>query len=162
MHPDGKRWRPEKRARAEAPRTGVYVISAWNVRGTGRTGCNRAQGSFFADELNPAKHPLMWKTAQRNIHKHHPLDEITHRSLPLLTDRSAFPLLHPQLVPTLIIPPLIHPLTHIKPSRVNPGLSSFNIGERSPLPPLASLTCSHLHPTPLWVSPSSSSAVFIR
>ena len=39
-----------KRARAEAPRTGVYVISAWNVRGTGRTGCNRAQGSFFADE----------------------------------------------------------------------------------------------------------------
>jgi len=38
-----------KRARAEAPRTGVYVISAWNVRGTGRTGCNRAQGSFFAD-----------------------------------------------------------------------------------------------------------------
>jgi len=38
-----------KRARAEAPRTGVYVISAWNVRGTGRTGCNRAQGSFVAD-----------------------------------------------------------------------------------------------------------------
>jgi len=39
-----------KRARAEAPRTGVYVISAWNVRGTGRTGYNRAQGSFFADD----------------------------------------------------------------------------------------------------------------
>ena len=38
-----------KRARAEAPRTGVYVISAWNVRRTGQTGCNRAQGSFFAD-----------------------------------------------------------------------------------------------------------------
>ena len=38
-----------KRARAEAPRTGVYVISAWNVGRTGRTGCNRAQGSFFAD-----------------------------------------------------------------------------------------------------------------
>ena len=38
-----------KRARGEAPRTGVYVISAWNVRRTGRTGCNRAQGSFFAD-----------------------------------------------------------------------------------------------------------------
>jgi len=38
-----------KRARVEAPRTGVYVISAWNVQGTGRTGCNRAQGSFFAD-----------------------------------------------------------------------------------------------------------------
>jgi len=43
-----------KRARAEAPRTGVYVISAWNVRGTGRTGCNRAQGSFFANETNHA------------------------------------------------------------------------------------------------------------
>jgi len=39
-----------KRARAEAPRTGVYVISAWNVRATGRTGCNREQGSFFANE----------------------------------------------------------------------------------------------------------------
>ena len=38
-----------KRDRAEAPRTGVYVISAWNIRGTGRTACNRAQGSFFAD-----------------------------------------------------------------------------------------------------------------
>ena len=38
-----------KRARAEAPRTGVYVISALNVRRMGRTGCNRAQGTFFAD-----------------------------------------------------------------------------------------------------------------
>jgi len=43
----GSSW--TKRARAEAPRTGVYVISALNVRGTGRTGCARAQGSFFAD-----------------------------------------------------------------------------------------------------------------
>ena len=43
----GSAW--TKRAQAEAPRTGVYVISAWNVRGRGRTGCNRAQGSFFAD-----------------------------------------------------------------------------------------------------------------
>ena len=42
-----------KRARAEAPRTGVYVISAWNVRGMGRTGCNRAQGSFFDDVSVP-------------------------------------------------------------------------------------------------------------
>ena len=40
-----------KRARAEPPRTGVYVISAWNVRRTGRTAFNRAQGSFFADEV---------------------------------------------------------------------------------------------------------------
>ena len=40
-----------KRARAEVPRTGVYVISAWNVRRTRRTGCNRAQGSIFADGL---------------------------------------------------------------------------------------------------------------
>jgi len=42
----GKGCTRTKRARAEAPRTGVYVISAWNVWGTGRTGCNRAQGSF--------------------------------------------------------------------------------------------------------------------
>ena len=41
-----------KRARAEAPRTGVYVISAWNVRWTGRTGYNRAQGSFFTDAVS--------------------------------------------------------------------------------------------------------------
>jgi len=38
-----------KPAWGESPRTGVYVISPWNVRGTGRTGCNRAQGSFFTD-----------------------------------------------------------------------------------------------------------------
>ena len=38
-----------KRARAEAPRTGLYVICAWNVWRTGRTGRNRAQGSIFAD-----------------------------------------------------------------------------------------------------------------
>ena len=38
-----------KRAWAEAPQNGVYIISAWNVRRTGRTGCNGAQGSFFAD-----------------------------------------------------------------------------------------------------------------
>ena len=38
-----------KRARAEAPRAGVYVISAWNIRRTGQTGCNRAQGSSFPD-----------------------------------------------------------------------------------------------------------------
>ena len=54
--PGGTRWvRTErgsartKRARAVAPRTGVYVMSAWNVRRTGRTGCNTAQGSIFAD-----------------------------------------------------------------------------------------------------------------
>ena len=42
-----------KRARAEAPRTGVYARSAWNVRRTGGTGCKRAQGSFFADVPPP-------------------------------------------------------------------------------------------------------------
>ena len=43
-----------KRARQEAPKTGVYVISAWNVQQTGQTGCNRAQGIFFADaHLSP-------------------------------------------------------------------------------------------------------------
>ena len=38
-----------KRARAEAPRTGDYIISAWNVQQKRQTGCNRAQGSIFAD-----------------------------------------------------------------------------------------------------------------
>ena len=44
-----KRSAKTKRAWAEEPRTGVYVISAWNVKRTWRTGCNRAQGSFLAD-----------------------------------------------------------------------------------------------------------------
>ena len=39
-----------KLARAEAPRTEVYVIRAWNVRRTRRIGCNWVQGSIFADE----------------------------------------------------------------------------------------------------------------
>ena len=39
-----------KLARAEAPRTEVYVLSAWNVRRTRRIGCNGVQGSIFADE----------------------------------------------------------------------------------------------------------------
>ena len=55
--------------------------------------------------LNPAKRPFMWKTPQRNIHKHLPIDEITHRVLPLLEGRSSLPLLNPHLVPTLAIPP---------------------------------------------------------
>ena len=42
-----------KRARAVAPRTGVYVMSAWNVQRKGRTGCNTALGSIFADEGHP-------------------------------------------------------------------------------------------------------------
>jgi len=46
-----------KRARAEEPRTGVYVIRTWNVRGTRRTGCNMAQGSLFADVCNACANP---------------------------------------------------------------------------------------------------------
>ena len=38
-----------KRTRTVAPRTAVYVMSAWNVRRTRRTGCNTAHGSIFAD-----------------------------------------------------------------------------------------------------------------
>ena len=47
----------------------------------------------------------MWKTPQRNIRKHLPIDEITHRVLPLLEGRSSLPLLNPHLVPTLTMPP---------------------------------------------------------
>ena len=55
-------------------------------------------------KLNPAKRPLMWKTAQRNIRKHLPIDEITHLVLPLLEGRTSLPLLNRHLVPTLEIP----------------------------------------------------------
>ena len=56
-------------------------------------------------QLNPAKRPLMWKTSQRNIRKHLPIDEITHRVLPLLEGPASLPLLNSHLVPTLVIPP---------------------------------------------------------
>ena len=36
-----------------APRTGVYVICARNVRRTGRAGRSRAQVDFFADVTPP-------------------------------------------------------------------------------------------------------------
>ena len=39
-------------------------------------------------KLNPAKRPLMWKTPRSTIRKHLPIDEITHRVLPLLEGRS--------------------------------------------------------------------------
>jgi len=38
-----------KRARAFASGTGVYVISAWSVQRTGRTGRTRTQDNIFAD-----------------------------------------------------------------------------------------------------------------
>jgi len=56
-----------KRARAEAPRTGVYVMSAWNVLGTGRTGCNRAQGSFFADDFAQWRQRMVDKLKELDI-----------------------------------------------------------------------------------------------
>ena len=56
-------------------------------------------------KLNPAKRPLMWKTHQKTIRKHLPIDEITHRVLPLLGGRPSLPLLNRHLVPTLEIPP---------------------------------------------------------
>ena len=59
--------------------------------------------------LNPAKRPLMWKTPRTTIRKHLPIDEITHRVLPLLERRSSLPLLNPHLVPTLSLPPLDPP-----------------------------------------------------
>jgi len=56
-------------------------------------------------KLNPAHRPLMWKTPQVTIRKHLPIDEITHRTLPLLKDRLFFPSHNRQLVPTLSVPP---------------------------------------------------------
>jgi len=56
-------------------------------------------------KLNPAFHPLMLKTPRTTIRKHLPIDEITHRMLPLLKGRPSFPLHNPQWVPTLSIPP---------------------------------------------------------
>ena len=55
--------------------------------------------------LNPALRPLMWKTPRATIRKHLHIDEIAHRTLPLLKDRPFFPLHNPQLVPTLSVPP---------------------------------------------------------
>ena len=55
-------------------------------------------------KLNPAKRPLMWKTPKANIQKHLPIDQITHRILPFLENRSSLPLLDPHLVPTLVLP----------------------------------------------------------
>ena len=62
-------------------------------------------------KLNPAKRPLMWRTPQRNIRKHLPIDELTHRVLPLLEGRTSLPLLNRHLVPTLEIPPPTLPKT---------------------------------------------------
>jgi len=61
-------------------------------------------------KLNPAYCPLMWKTPQVTIRKHLPIDEIAHRTLPLLKDRLFFPSHNRQLVPTLSIPPVDAPL----------------------------------------------------
>ena len=47
----------------------------------------------------------MWETPRSTIRKHLPIDEITHRVLPLLEGRSSLPLLNPHLVPTPAVPP---------------------------------------------------------
>jgi len=71
---------------------------------------HRTQASFFSDvgKLNWALCPLMWRTPPATIRKHLPIDGIAHRTLLLLTDWPSFPLHHPQLVPTLSVPPA-HP-----------------------------------------------------
>ena len=59
----------------------------------------------------------MWKTQQRNIRKHLPIDEITHRVLPFLENRTSLPLLNAHLVPTLLLPaldPPAHSFTTLK------------------------------------------------
>jgi len=51
--PEGARCRPLWTSpRADAPRTGVYIISAWTVQRTGCTGRTRAQGVFFTDVIH--------------------------------------------------------------------------------------------------------------
>ena len=60
-------------------------------------------------KLNPGHRPLMWKTPQVTIRKHLPMDEIAHRTLPLLEGRLCFPSHNRQLVPTLSIPPVDSP-----------------------------------------------------
>jgi len=57
-------------------------------------------------KLNPACRPLMWRTPRATIRKHLPIDEIAHRTLPLLKGRPFFPLHNPQLVSTLSVPPV--------------------------------------------------------
>ena len=54
-------------------------------------------------KLNPVR-PLLWKTPRATICKHLPIDEIAHRTLPLLKDSPSFPLHNSQLVPTLSVP----------------------------------------------------------
>ena len=54
-------------------------------------------------KLNPALRPLRWRTSRATICKHLPIDEIAHRTLPLLKERPFFPLHNPQLVPTLSV-----------------------------------------------------------
>jgi len=55
-------------------------------------------------KLNPAICPLMWRTPRTTIRKHLPIDEIAHRTLPLLKGRPSFPLHNPQFVPTMSVP----------------------------------------------------------
>jgi len=78
-------------------------------------------------KLNPALHPLMWKAPWTTIRKHLPIDEIAHRTLPLLKGRSSFPLHNPQLVPTLLVPRRTPPRTRSQPLKRNPGQSSSYI-----------------------------------
>jgi len=56
-------------------------------------------------KLNPAYRPLMWRTPQVTIRKHLPINEIAHRTLPLLGSRLFFPSHNRQLVPTVSVPP---------------------------------------------------------
>lgn len=45
----------------------------------------------------------MWKPAENNIRKYLPIDQITHRVLSLLKDRTTLPLLNAHLVRTLAL-----------------------------------------------------------
>jgi len=113
-------------------------------------------------KLNPALHPLMWRTPRTTIRKHLPIDEIAHSTLPLLKGRSSFLLHNPQLVPTLSILP------------ANPSSHSFTALKKESRaillvhwtslthPPRTTSTSPHLRPIPLWAFPNSLPAASIR
>jgi len=124
-------------------------------------------------KLNPAYRPLMWKTPQITIRKHLPIDEIAHRTLPLLKDSLFFPSHHRQLVPTLSIPPMDAPsdsyvalrkesraILHRQWRSLAPPPPGS--GARSLLLPQAILTHLRSRPTPSWASPSSWPVASIR
>ena len=94
-------------------------------------------------KLNPASRPLMWKTPRATIRKHLPINEIAHRTLPLLKGRPSFPLHNPQLVPTLSVP------------MVDPSSDSYDALKKESRAILLLHWTSLAHPPPDYLYPPS-------